>query len=124
MTNQEDDWESADFSVQLNTIVKEEEELKLKNQKLVEDSDLALSEDLFGKTSITPCNNKNPVKKQEKQENQKKEEKEEKENKKQEKILKKKNAKKEKERAAEIYGEAEEDEYYLKYCEYEDSILG
>lgn len=132
-----EDWETANFTVQINHAINDVEALKLKNQKLVEDSDLALSEDLFGNTCekkveysssqpITTKMNAEKINKEDKGKAAKMQEK--KQEKKQEKIQEKKQnklkIKKEKEHVAEVFGEVEEDEYYLQYCKYEDSVLG
>jgi len=124
-----EDWETANFTVQINHAINDVEALKLKNQKLVEDSDLALSEDLFGNTrkkevehSLQPTITKMNVEKM----NVEKVNKEDKGKgaKIQEKKQNRLKIKKEKEQVAEVFGEVEEDEYYLQYCKYEDSVLG
>jgi hypothetical protein len=125
-----EDWETANFTVQINHIINDVEVLKLKNQKLVEDADLALSEDLFGNTrkkevehsSTEPTITKMNVEKM----NVEKVNKEDKGKgaKIQEKKQNRLKIKKEKEQVAEVFGEVEEDEYYLQYCKYEDSVLG
>ena len=144
-----EDWETANFTVQINHIINDVEVLKLKNQKLVEDADLALSEDLFGNTrkkevehsSTEPTITKMNVEKMNVEKmnvekmnvekmNVEKIIKEDKGKgaKMQEKIQEKKQnrlkIKKEKEHVAEVFGEVEEDEYYLQYFKYEDSVLG
>ena len=128
-----EDWETANFTVQINHVLNDVEALKLKNQKLVEDSDLALSEDLFGNTCekkveysssqpITTKMNAEKINKEDKGKAAKIQAKM------QEKIQEKKQnklkIKKEKEHVAEVFGDVEEDEYYLQYCKYEDSVLG
>ena len=145
-----EDWETANFTVQINhaingasrsgsegerlesvTLVKDSdvEALKLKNQKLVEDADLALSEDLFGNTrkkevehsSTHPIITKMNIEKMNKEDKGKGAKMQEKMQEKKQNKLK---IKKEKEHVAEVFGEVEEDEYYLQYCKYEDSVLG
>ena len=133
-----EDWETANFTVQINHVLNDVEALKLKNKKLVEDSDLALSEELFGNTrekkvehSLTqPTITKMNIEKM----NVEKINKEDKgkaakiQAKMQEKIQEKKQnklkIKKEKEHVAEVFGDVEEDECYLQYCKYEDRVLG
>ena len=144
-----EDWETANFTVQINHIINDVEVLKLKNQKLVEDADLALSEDLFGNTrkkevehsSTEPTITKMNVEKMNVEKmnvekmnvekmNVEKIIKEDKgkgakmQTKIQEKKQNRLKIKKEKEQVAEVFGEVEEDEYYLQYCKYEDSVLG
>ena len=128
-----EDWETANFTVQINHVLNDVEALKLKNKKLVEDSDLALSEELFGNTrekkvehsltqpTITKMNAEK-INKEDKGKAAKIQAKM------QEKIQEKKQnklkIKKEKEHVAEVFGDVEEDECYLQYCKYEDSVLG
>ena len=124
-----EDWETANFTVQINHVLNDVEALKLKNQKLVEDSDLALSEDLFGNTcekkveysSSQPITTKMNVEKINKEDKGKAAKMQAKI---QEKNQNKLKIKKEKEPVAEVFGDVEEDEYYLQYCKYEDSVLG
>jgi hypothetical protein len=124
-----EDWETANFTVQINHAINDVEALKLKNQKLVEDSDLALSEDLFGNTcekkveysSSQPITTKMNVEKINKEDKGKAAKMQAKIQEKKQNKLK---IKKEKEHVAEVFGDVEEDEYYLQYCKYEDSVLG
>ena len=128
-----EDWETANFTVQINHVLNDVEALKLKNQKLVEDSDLALSEELFGNTrekkvehSLTqPTITKMNIEKINKEDKGKAAKIQAKMQEKiQEKKQNKLKIKKEKEHVAEVFGDVEEDECYLQYCKYEDSVLG
>ena len=122
-----EDWENDDWQA---PIFKTEEEIrKLEERKLVEEADNELSYDLFSaddkkieKTAITLTHQfvekekeKLPTKMRNTKSNQKLNEEKQKEL-----SMKIKKGKKEKQREAEIFGEAKEDEYekYSKYEEY------
>lgn len=126
MTDDWEDWEAEDFALPVLNVHNEEQLKRLEERKLVEESDNKLTNELFSNKAESliheheEVSNKNiskPLPSAEKKAPNKNFASKKLENEKKQKEISRKNKedKKRKEKAAELYGEAEEDDEYTKY---------
>jgi len=129
MTDSWEDWEDQDYTIPVLNVPNEEKLKRLEERKLVEESDNALTKDLFEEDLVyqdfKKFENKNiikPLQSTEKKAPKKNKVNQQKENEQKQKALSKqiKEEKTKKLKEREIFGEADEDDEYDKYIEYED----
>jgi len=125
MSDNWEDWENQDFVIPVLNVPNEEQLKRLEERKLVEESDNALTKDLFSNEEDLALKqveikiSVKPLPKAEKKAPNKNIPNKQKENEQKQKELSKKNKedKLRKQRERELYGEANEDDEYAKYEE-------